>query len=71
MPPGLNFSMQERPIQLLYELYEFLWVLLAAGCFGKYSPISHLGFHWFTSVALFNLPSITACTVPRKGGPLF
>src|SRR5579864_8984878 len=51
MTPGLNLSMQECPIQFLYELYKFLWVLLTAGRFGKYSPISHLGFHWFTSVA--------------------
>ena len=71
MTPGLNLSMQECPIQLLYELYKFLWVLLTAGCFGKYSPISHLGFHWFTSVALFNLPRINACAVPTNTLPLF
>lgn len=52
MPPGLDFSMQECAVQLLYELYELLWVLLAAGGFGKHSPISHLGLHGFTSVAL-------------------
>jgi hypothetical protein len=56
MTPGLNLSMQECPIQLFYELNKLVRVLLAAGCFGKYTPISHLGFHWFTSVALFNLP---------------
>ena len=66
MTPGLNLSMQECPIQLLYELYKLIWVLLTAGCFGKYSPISHLGFHWFTSVALFNLSWITACALPRS-----
>ena len=71
MSSGLNLSVQECAIQLLYEFYELLWVLLTAGCFGKYSPISHLGFHWFTSVALFNLPWINACAVPTNTLPLF
>jgi hypothetical protein len=45
----LNLSMQEHPIQLFHKLNESFWILLAAGCFGKYSPISNLGFHWSTS----------------------
>jgi hypothetical protein len=71
MSSGLNLSVQECAIQLFYELYKFFRVPLAAGCFGKYSPISHLGFHWFTSVALFNLPRINACAVPTNTLPLF
>lgn len=51
-PPCLNFSVQERTIQLLDKLNQLFRILFAAGCFGKYSPISNLGFHWFTSVAL-------------------
>ena len=43
---GFNFAVQERAIQLLYELYQFLGILLLAGCFGKYTPISNLDFHW-------------------------
>ena len=41
----LNLFMQKHTIQLFYELNQLLWILLAAGCLGKYSPISNLGFH--------------------------
>ena len=52
MPLDADFAIEKRSVQLLHELYQLLWILFAACCFGKYTPISHLGFHWFTSVAL-------------------
>jgi len=46
--------MQKHTIQLFYKLNEPLWILLAAGCFGKYPPISSLGFHLVHLRSTFN-----------------
>ena len=69
MSLGPDFAIKKRSVQLLHELYQLLWILFAACCFGKYTPISNLGFHWFTSVALRS--AFTSCMCHAKNGSPF
>src|SRR5262252_5338205 len=71
MPLDADFAIEKRSVQLLHELYQLLWILFAACCFGKYPPISNLGFHWFASVAHSFCLYLLACAMPRMLSALF